>query len=107
MNKYLVIVACNTNIKRAIVSAMFEGCDIGTDVWEYIEGYEYPDHITKMLYGLSQEDRIAMANAETRKEEQEIEDRIDPDALYLGGNAVIAKLIGIVKDKVLNKIEEV
>lgn len=104
MNKYAKLVANNKKIQKAVLTAMFDGCERGTDIWEYIGG-DYPNHIFKMLYGLSKKDNEALNNIESFEEEREILDRTDYDCLYNGANAAAVELIDAVKVAILYKMK--
>jgi hypothetical protein len=105
MNKYIPIVAANKTVQKALIEVMFSGCERDTDIWEYLEGSEYPNDIHKMLFGLSKEDGIALYNAESPEEERSIEDRIDYDAVYYAANKAACQLIDAVRDNLLNEIK--
>jgi len=105
MNKYIPIVAANKTVQKALIEAMFSGCERDTDIWEYLEGLQYPDNIHKMLFGMSKEDGIALYTAESPEEERSIEDRIDYDAVYYGANKAARQLIDTVKDNLLAEIK--
>ncbi len=100
MKKNIKIAAENSKVQIAVLKAMFDGCEAGTDIWEYIDSADdIPSQINDLLYGPNCKD------PETPEEEvRMMQENANFGAIYYGGHEAAVLLINAVKDNILKKL---
>jgi hypothetical protein len=48
---HIKIVATDKVLQQAFLDGLFDGCEIGSDMWEYLEGKPYCPLTLQILYG--------------------------------------------------------
>lgn len=99
MKQNIKLAAADASLQKAVLHGMFEGCEVGTDIWEYIESAQLSKSATELCFGPGNRD------PETVEEEREKwEKNIEFGAIYMGGHEAAELLIKAVRDAILNKL---
>lgn len=97
--KNIKLAAADASIQKAVLEGLFDGCEVGTDIWEYIEGAKLSDSAKKLCFGPN------TSEPETVEEEQnKEEENIKFGAIYYGGYEAVCVLIKAVRDAILKKL---
>jgi len=97
--KNIKLAAADASVQKAVLDGLFDGCEVGTDIWEYIESAELSDSAQKLCFGPNTSD------PETAEEEEaQEEENIKFGAIYYGGYEAVCALIKAVHDAILKKL---
>lgn len=104
--EYVKTVSAHKGVQTFIVEAMFGGCEVGTDIWEYVPSdLVLPEHIHRMIFGLTPAECEQLDQADDPEEASKIDALTDTDCIYFHP-AASSLLIEEVKNRILESVKK-